>query len=203
MDTKHVKTIRQSLTSRPSRRDVVQGFAGAGIGLTALSAWPRGVSEIAAKKKRKKRSKNKKKNKTPQLPPSPPPFNEFGCLDVGQPCQGDSTLCCSGICDPGTSTCVAHDSGVCFADTDSCTVGQGVRCSVNNEHCGCTLTTGNAGFCTDLSNFDPDVKCRFCSTDTDCQEEFGAGAACVVLRGAVCSAACAATGRTACMTPCV
>jgi hypothetical protein len=63
------------------------------------------------------------------------------------------------------------------------------------------LTTGNAGFCAALQGFTPAQFCRFCSTDTDCQDEFGPGAACVILKG-ICSAACASTGRTACMRPC-
>jgi hypothetical protein len=61
------------------------------------------------------------------------------------------------------------------------------------------VTTGNAAFCADLSQLDisrPDDLCRFCSQDTDCEEEFGPGSACVVLKG-ICTPICASTDRTA------
>jgi hypothetical protein len=202
MDQTHFDAMTRTMSRLPSRRDVLHGLAGAGLGLAALVGWPRGFSEVAARKKRKQKKKKKNRKPLPSPPPSPPPFNEFGCLDVGQPCQGDSTLCCSGICDPNTSRCIAHNSGICFPDNHSCITGQIVPCNVNNDRCGCTLTTGNAGFCGDLTNVsDPAQICRFCSTDTDCQGEFGPGAACVVLKGP-CSAICASTGRTACVRPC-
>jgi hypothetical protein len=202
MRTKHLDAITRSLSSLPSRRDVMRGFTSTGLVLAAV-----GLSDAAEARKKGKKHRHKPKQKPlppspPSPPPSPPPFNAFGCLDVGQPCQADSTLCCSGICDPGSSTCVAHNSGVCFSDTDPCISGRGFPCNPNNSHCACAVTTGNAGFCADLTDVsDPIDLCRFCSTDTECEEEFGPGAACVVLRG-FCSAACAATGRTACMRPC-
>jgi hypothetical protein len=194
-----MRTTTGSLSSLPSRRDVLRGLASAGLVMTAM-----GDENAAARKRHHQKRKHKPKPKLP--PPTPPPFNEFGCLDIGQPCQGDSSLCCSGVCDPGTSTCAAHNSGICFPDTDPCTTGVAFPCNPNpnpdNLICSCTLTTGNAPFCasfTDLS--DPTDLCRFCDLDTDCQEEFGPGAACVVLRGG-CSMLCAATGRTACLRPC-
>ena len=57
MDTKRIDTISRSLTVRSSRRDVLPGLAGAGLGLAALFGWPCGGSDVAAKKKRKKRNK--------------------------------------------------------------------------------------------------------------------------------------------------
>jgi hypothetical protein len=63
------------------------------------------------------------------------------------------------------------------------------------------LTTGNAGFCADFTNLAPATFCRFCNTETDCEAEFGPGAARVV-HGETCTLNCAATGRTACMRPC-
>ena len=95
-------------------------------------------------------------------------------------------------------------SGTCFADTDTCTVGAAIVCNPNNSACVCMVTTGNAAFCADLSQPDitrPDDLCRFCSQDSDCEEEFGPGAACVVLKG-VCTPICATTDRTACLRPC-
>lgn len=200
MDANRFHSLARSLTSLLTRRNVLHGLAATGLGLAAFPGWPGDESAVEAKKKRKK---NKQKHKQPpQVPQSPgPPFNEFGCLDVGQPCQGDSTLCCSGICDPGTSTCIPHNSGVCFEDTDTCTLGHQFPCSFTNPLCTCLLTSGNAGFCGDFKDFDPNANCRFCSQDTDCQEEFGAEAACVLLRGG-CSPMCPSTGRTACVRPC-
>jgi len=205
MDTSRFAVIARSVSDIPSRRDVLHGLVVAGLGLAASSTWSREESAVAAKKKRKKKKKKKKPLSQPdqQAPPLPqpqPPFNAFGCLDVGQSCQGDSALCCSGICDPGTSTCIAHNAGICFADTDTCTLGQNYPCHPDKSTCFCSLTTGNAGFCGDFS-FGATALCRYCSSDTDCQEELGPGAACVVLKG-VCSFYCADTDRTACVVPC-
>lgn len=181
--------------SVPSRRDVWRGIAGTGLGLTIL----RPSNAAGAKRKHHKKHKKKSKQKSP---PAPLPFNAFGCLDVGQPCQGDGTLCCSGICDPGTSTCVAHNDGTCVAETGGCSVGTPVPCHPTNPQCGCHRTTGNAAFCGDFTGVDnPTNLCRFCKRDADCQEEFGPGAACIVL-DRVCTLTCAATGTTACVRPC-
>jgi hypothetical protein len=203
MDTRRFQAITRSLCVCPSRRDILRGLTG--TGLLSLFRWPQWESEVAAKKKRNKKHKQKK-SKAPLPPPlPPPPFNAFGCLEVGQPCQGDSALCCSGICDAGTSTCVAHNSGTCFPDTTLCASDFPLGCGSNPSECLCMLTTGNATFCADLSHLsdldDFSEACRFCSTDTDCQEELGSGAACVVLAGA-CTPFCLSTGRTACVRPC-
>lgn len=203
MDPSSFDTVTRSLTVLPSRRDVLHGLASAGLSLATLRLSDAGMAKKGHHKKQKKKPKPKPPSpppSSPPPPPPPPPFNAFGCLDFGQPCQGDSTLCCSGICDPGTSTCVAHNSGICFPDTDTCTVGHDVPCNPDLPGCRCTLTTGNAAFCADLTALGGAV-CRFCSTDADCQAELGPGAACVVLKG-ICSATCAATGRTACARPC-
>jgi hypothetical protein len=194
METTRIEAITGSLRRLPSRRDVLRGFASVGLTLSA-------GRDAAARKEHHKKHKKKPRSQAPSPPPLP--FNEFGCLDVGQVCQGDSTLCCSGICDPGTSTCVAHNSGICFPDTDPCTVGVAFPCNPNNPACSCVVTTGKAAFCANLSADigDPVELCRFCSQDADCQEEFGPGAACVLLRG-ICSQICASTDRTACVRPC-
>lgn len=200
METQRFETLSASLRGLPSRRDVLRGLASAGLVLAA----DRQGDEVAARKRHHKKKKQKPPQKTPSPPAPAPPFNAFGCLDVGQPCQGDSSLCCSSICDAGTSTCVAHNAGVCFADTDTCTVGAAILCNPNNTACNCTVTTGNAAFCADFADLDisrPDDLCRFCSTDKECEEEFGPGAACVVLKG-ICTPICATTDRTACLRPC-
>jgi hypothetical protein len=57
MDTNRNDAITRSLTIPTSRRDVLPGLAGAGLGFAALLGWPRGESDVAAKKKRKKKHK--------------------------------------------------------------------------------------------------------------------------------------------------
>jgi hypothetical protein len=199
MDQHHLPALTRALACLPSRRDVLRGFAGAGLGL----GFPRLDDVVDAKKKRK--------HKKPKLK-----RNEFGCVDVGGKCLGNNANCCSGICDgkkpkkgkkgkQDTSVCVAHgDAGICFPDNDSCTFGKGagVPCNFDNISCACVLTTGNAGFCGELDFSDgQDAVCRECARNTDCQDEFGPGAACVFFGGA-CSVICPDTGRTACIRPC-
>jgi hypothetical protein len=192
MDQHHVAVLTRTVSRVPSRRDVLRGLVGVGLGLSAL----RRQDAAEAKKKRKK------KKKKPQLP-----LNAFGCLDVGQPCRGNSANCCSGICQGGkpkkgkkdTSTCVAHNAGICYPDSDSCSLGVAIKCHPST-FCLCVLTTGNAAFCGDFTG-GGDKLCRVCSKDTDCQAEFGPGAACVVFAG-FCTPDCAATGRTVCVPPC-
>ncbi len=85
--------MTRALGRIPSRRDVLRSLAGAGIGISALGL----PGIVDAKKHRKKKGKKKRKTEPqPQLPPLV--FNQFGCIEVGQPCRGDSALCCSGIC---------------------------------------------------------------------------------------------------------
>jgi hypothetical protein len=194
MDADHFDGLTRTLAAACSRRRTLAAALG---GLVTLGALP-----VDAKKGKKKKEKKK---------PKP---NQFGCLDIGQSCRGNSSLCCSGICQ-GTkpkkgkkgkkdrkdkSTCVAHNTGVCIAEADTCTAGVEVPCNPSNPSCFCTLTTGNAGFCAAFSG-GPAGHCRVCSKDTDCQAEFGAGAACLVL-GGICTPLCLTTGRTACAPPC-
>jgi hypothetical protein len=226
MDLQQISAWKHSLSRAPSRRDIVRGLAGAGLGLATLQVPDIAVAKNKNGKTGKKRNdkktrkdKNQHQDQNPPVdtppPPQPPPpplvFNQFGCIDVGQPCRGDSTNCCSGICqgaapaagEPDTSVCVGHhNASICFADSDTCTLGVPVACNLNKPKCSCYLTTGNAGFCADFTTLDDyaDI-CRPCTRDTDCQAEFGPGAACLVFKGA-CSAACPTTGRTACAVPC-
>ena len=181
MDSTHFDHLTRTFSLHFSRRSV----AGA-LGLGAI-AIP-GLSE--GRKKHKKRKKKKKITR-----------NALGCVNVGNFCK-NAGQCCSGLCEGknGKKTCRAHNAGVCIADTDSCTAGVEVPCNPSNPSCFCTLTTGNAGFCAAFSG-GPAGHCRVCRKDTDCEPEFGEGAACVVL-GGICTALCLATGRTACAPPC-
>lgn len=195
MDGTHFDTVIRSLIT--SRRSL---FGGA---LALAGGWF-GIAITVARNKRQKKNKGKKKPK--QLV-----INQYGCVDVGQPCRGNSSNCCSGICEgvapgkrkPDRSRCAAHNSSVCQASSDLCSTGTGAICNANKPNRVCTLTTGNAGFCADFSphieaGTDASFYCRDCSKDTDCQAEFGAGAACVVYAG-ICSTYCPNTDNRACM----
>ena len=83
MDQLRLSTLSRSLTAVPSRRDVLRGLVGAGIGLGIGR-----VPEVAEAKKKRKRKKQDKPHKP----------NAFGCLDVGDPCR-TAGQCCSGICE--------------------------------------------------------------------------------------------------------
>jgi hypothetical protein len=193
MHTSRLAAMTRSITVLPSRRDVLHGLAGGGLGL-ALRRTP---GAAGAKKN------HQHKHKKPKLE-----RNDFGCVDVGSKCAGNDANCCSGVCEgkkpkkgkKDTSVCVAHDNaGICFPDTDSCTIGEILHCDLDNPNCLCARTTGNGGFCGDFTGGAVSL-CRECSRDTDCQDEFGPGAACVVLQG-VCTS-CPDTGRTACVPAC-
>jgi hypothetical protein len=136
-------------------------------------------------KKKKKKRKNKKNNK--------PENNAFGCLNVGQHCNGKDSKCCSGICDgkkpkkgkKDKSKCAGHNVGTCQTGFDLC---QGVIAPCANGGA-CFTTTGNSPFCAGGSGI-----CTACTRDSDCVAAgFGAFAACVV-----CTSECPDTGGTVC-----
>jgi hypothetical protein len=189
MDGSQFDTLIRSLTT--SRRSLLGGAS-------ALAGGWLGVANTEARNKRKKKQKGKKNSRKLVL-------NQYGCVDAGQACRGNNSLCCSGICEgaaprkgkPDQSRCVPHNAGVCTLQTNTCEVGVEVPCNPNTPLSFCMATTGNAAFCADTSA-GASTHCRVCSKDTDCQGEFGAGAACIVLDGP-CTPVCVATGRTACL----
>jgi hypothetical protein len=123
--------------------------------------------------------------------------NEFGCVNVGGKCTGKDKNCCSGICagkkptkgKKDTSRCQAHDASTCLAGQHPTLCG-----SSDNEPCAtslgdsgnCATTTGAVGYCFNLVSLDG----TSCTRDTDCREEFGAAAACIV---------CPSTGAPRCV----
>jgi hypothetical protein len=207
MEQTNFEIVTQTLTGIPTRRDFLRGLVAAGLGFGGL----RRVGAAEAKKKGKKKRKKKLQPRPlppPSSPPSLPPLilNRFGCVEVGQPCRGDSSLCCSGVCagaapaegQPDSSTCAAHNTSGCTADTNTCDFGPDIPCNPGQPgYRVCLLTTGNAGFCGDVSA-GATTHCRVCSRDVDCQGEFGPGAACVFL-GGTCTPLCITTNRTACV----
>jgi hypothetical protein len=166
------------------RRAVLASLAG------ILPAWalPDSLAVEAKKHKHKHKHKNKKKNNTPQT-------NAFGCLNIGQHCNGKDDKCCSGICDgkkpkkgkKDKSKCAGHDANICQPGFDVC---QGVIATCSNGGA-CFTTTGNAPFCAG-----GDGVCTVCRRDPDCVAAgFGALAACVV-----CNSECPETGGTVCFS---
>ncbi len=195
MDITDFDDIARHLSALPSRRDVLRGLAGAGLGLAAL----RHLDAVGARNRTNRKKKPKLKR------------NAFGCVDVGGECQGKSTNCCSGICQgqkpkkgkKDRSRCVTHDAGICTAGSNICKLEGVAECHPSNSACHCVQTTGKATFCGDTGGTGdgPASLCRVCSKDTDCEPEFGTGAACVIYEG-LCSIYCAETGHTACVPPC-
>lgn len=181
------RALRDPSFALPPSRTVSRRAALAGLAALLPALVSQSVSDVdASKKKKHKRRKKRNKHNTPET-------NAFGCLNVGQHCNGNDDSCCSGICDgkkpkkgkKDTSTCAGHDANTCQPGFDVC---KGV-----NAHCSnagfCFTTTGNAPFCAG-----GDGVCTVCTRDPDCVAAgFGALAACVV-----CNSECPQTGGTVC-----
>ena len=201
MDQHRFTALKDSLGSLPTRRDVLRGLASAGLGLGTL----RLSDAVEAKSKKKGKKKKKGKSKKQQQPV----LNQYGCLDVGQPCKGDSTLCCSGICE-GTapkkgkqdaSRCVAHDTGTCRQEGEGiCTATNPAALKCNNSvNCGCIKTTAGSNFCYEGEN--GGNYCADCRKDADCVAlGYPPGSACAPTAIGLCAGLCA-TGM-ACLAPC-
>ncbi len=186
METQRFDALARLLGRATARRRLLAGLTlNSFVGLITA----RQAVDVAARKKRRKGKKNKK--------PQP---NAYGCLNVGAACKSEEQ-CCSGICEgkKGKRKCAAHDVAICQMDSDICS-GQAVLCGDPNPNCACVQTTGNAPFCGDYTGSPGEMLCRDCSQDTDCEAEFGPGAACVVYSG-LCADMCLDTG-TACVPAC-
>ena len=154
MEASRFDDLTRSLTTHPSRRRLVRGFAAVSLAQLTLL---RPAAEDGAARKRKNKVKR----------------NTYGCVDVGEKCYGKDARCCSGICNGNgkRSKCAAHNVGGCTPNANSC-LGS-VPCGVGGE---CYRTTGKAGFCAKPGLCD----CDPCTKDTDCEAQFGEGAACIV-----------------------
>lgn len=183
MDQQHMPSLTRSLTSVPSRRDVLRGLAATGLGLGGLPLLE------AANAAKKRRPKKKRKPKVR--------FNAFGCVNVRGFCKL-ANQCCSGICEgePGKKTCRDHDTGGCPSgnrDISSCAVPSVpiLRCttSTGDPDGECGVTTGNAGYCLYSGG------CYPCTKDAECQAICGPKAACTRCDD------CEETGGTSCSHP--
>jgi hypothetical protein len=168
---------RRTLSSVPSRRDVLRGLAASGIGL--------GMA---------------------QLPVHVRAENQYGCLNVGDRCK-KASQCCSGVCKRkgGKRKCAAHDAGKCSLLRNRCTATDPIlaACNLPDEWATCLVTIGNAPFCGTLLAFKQDVHCQTCTKDADCLSlGFPPGSACVQLGGQFCNG-CEATDNRACLPPAV
>jgi hypothetical protein len=162
-------SLTRSSGGVPSRRILLRGLAGAGLGL-GVARLPQAV---AAKKRRKQKVK----------------FNAFGCVDVGKSCR-NASQCCSGICEGkrGKRKCRAHDGGTgCRPGLieDGCGGDVDVACTTSTGQVGiCNTTTGNAEYCIAIGAGGGD-----CKKDADCRLLCGTDAAsCIRCEGVgVCS----------------
>jgi hypothetical protein len=187
-------TLSELLHQSRTRRRLVS------MSVSMLAAWLGMANDVDAASKRKRRRKRRRKQQEPIPPPPPPPQpNAFGCLDVGVACGGQSSQCCSSICEggapapgePDTSACVAHNTGGCQVTDDSCGFDRPeIPCGNRGL---CLRTTGNAGFCARSES----GECSACRRDEDCQGAFGPGAACLICE----TLPCELTGRRACAPP--
>jgi hypothetical protein len=197
MDQRHVDVLKRFLTSTPSRRHLLAGLASLGLGLRAA---------------RLPGSADAKKNRHPKAKTPKPVFNEFGCLDVGQPCRGNHALCCSGVCqgkkpkhgNPDKRICAAHHARSCSPRRDYCDLAQAPvnnLCNLPADTAFCVVTTGKAAFCASLLGFDAEIHCQDCAKDADCEAlGFPPGSACVALSGRC--TACETVNR-ACLPPAI
>jgi hypothetical protein len=182
MEIKRLETVIRALTVLPSRRGVLRGLAGTGLGLVR---WP---SPAEAKKKRKRKNKRKVK------------FNDFGCVNVGGFCKNDEQ-CCAGICEgkKGKRKCKAHGTGTCDQEGPRlCTSPNPVLLKCNNSaDCACIRTTAGSNFCSsELA-----IECADCQQDADCEAlGFPPGSACAPTSEGGCAGLCE-TGM-ACLAPC-
>jgi hypothetical protein len=164
LDLNRFEAVTRSLTSVPSRRDLLRGLVSVGLGLGAV----RITSVVDAKKKRKKRK------------PKKPKPNEFGCLEVGDPCQTEEQ-CCSGICDgkKGKRKCRAHDTETCEQDRPGyCEAGNPYLALCHGGDANCFRTTAGSKVCSH------NLLCADCRRDADCEAlGYPPGTACAPLGG--------------------
>ena len=177
MDSNRFDSLAVTVGRRRSRRGAIQALGAAALAAASVRL---GLSE------------------EPAVAAQVEDERHFGCLNVGQACNGDDSKCCSGRCEgrPGRrgrrrngrrrdrtdrSRCVAHNEDICTAGQDTCATGLAVACGFRNRGA-CFQTTGNAGFCGRIEGASPpSFRCEVCSKDDDCVAlGYGNESACVV-----------------------
>jgi hypothetical protein len=184
MDGINFDMLTRSLTAVSSRRRLIYGLLGAGLGVGDAP-----LLRVGEAKKKRKRKKKREKSRP----------NAFGCVAVGNACQ-NVEQCCSGICDgkKGKRTCRAHGAGSCAQDGSGvCTqANPGLLTCDNDSSCRCVLTTAGSSFCA--RGF---FECVDCRRDADCLAlGFSPESACAPVTAGLCAGACAS--GMACVIPC-
>jgi hypothetical protein len=180
VDQTRFKIVTRSLTSLPSRRDVMRALAGAGLGLGAL----RLSDAVAAKNKQKGKKKRKKKvqqrctpNCTERTCGNDGCGGSCGACGTNQVCHG-GTCCvpesrgatCAGRCGTRTNNCGQRIAcSTCAAGQTCLSNGScAIVCAVNGDctgGCGCSNPSveGTRHCIGDLVR--PEA---FCTSTTDC-----------------------------------
>lgn len=183
MNQRDLRVMAWSITGSPSRRDVLRGLAGLGLG----TMLPAAVADAKKQRKRKKRK--------PKATP-----NSYGCLEVDDPCK-TAEQCCSGVCEGrrGKKRCRAHDTGTCDQDLPGlCSPTPTIAPCNNSPTCFCMISTANSSFCAQLGQ----PLCTTCQQDADCiAQGMPPGSACLPTTGFLCATDCPETGMV-CLPPC-
>src|SRR5829696_3203175 len=143
MDEQHIHAVTHTLRRLPSRRDVLRGFAGAGLGLNGL--WLAGG--VAAKKK-----KRRKKRRAGTVPADTGTVPAAQCLRT---C--DQRICgsdgCGGSCGSCATDQVCVSGGCVDEQTDVRNCGFcGRHCTVNEQCVGGECLCGVSS-CSALPGF--------------------------------------------------
>jgi hypothetical protein len=189
MDAMSFDQLTRQLLGERTRRAIFGRLAALSLA-GPLGLW---VAHDDADAKKKRKRKRKDKHAKP---------NEFGCLEIGDPCQSEEQ-CCSGICagKKGQRKCRAHDTGTCVQGMPGlCTAANPETTRCNNADCSCYRTTAGSNVCSSDDTHDFEV-CVDCQRDADCQElGFPPGSSCTVVSQGRCAGEC--ESGTACLLPC-
>ena len=186
-------SVVDTLRAAPTRRDVLRGLTATGLGL-GLPVVPAIADAREKRRKKPKRTKRPKRAKP----------NQYGCLEVGDPCRRRQQ-CCSGICagKRGKKRCRAHGAARCPQKTPgACTAKYNDIPSLKcDARCFCYRTTAGSNFCSQ-GVYNDKRNCAVCRRDADCVAlGFPPGSACAPIpRSGTCAGFCD-TG-TACLAPC-
>lgn len=190
MDQNRFDVLARALSSMPTRRHLLRGLAGGGLGFSSLRLPA--VTEARKKEKHKKRQKKVK-------------ANAFGCLSVDKTCN-NAGQCCSGICEgkKGKRTCRAHGAGTCDQNAPGiCEAVDPLQTLCNGvDNCACFRTTAGSNFCVDAVATGSKDFCVNCKKDADCEAlGFPPGSACVPASDGNCAASTCEIGMI-CAVPC-
>jgi hypothetical protein len=178
MDQHLLPALAHVLSSIPSRRDVLRGLAGTGLGLAALRTPDTGEAKKRKHKKNKpcppckKRKKGKCKGALPDGTPCPDGACQRGACQPTDPCPGQRS--CEGACIPTDQCCTQEDcpaTGGLFCCDGLCTNEKqdaGSDCNQASECCSnyCRTTSVGLKRCA--------ITCRGkeCSLDSECCRGF-------------------------------